>query len=67
MDFVVEVLQTVFRKTSQDAVQIMLNVHHSGVGMAGVYQKQVAETKIGSVHEQARDAGYPLKCSLEPE
>lgn len=67
MDFVVEVLKTIFRKSAQEAVKIMLNVHHQGVGMCGVYPSQVAETKVAAVHERARREGFPLKCSMEPE
>jgi ATP-dependent Clp protease adaptor protein ClpS len=43
----------------------MLHVHHKGRGECGVYAKQIAEAKIGQVHSQAREAGYPLRCSME--
>lgn len=67
MDFVVEILQDVFRKPADAAVRIMLAVHQAGVGVAGVYVKSVAEMKVKAVHDRARDAGYPLRCSMEPE
>lgn len=67
MEFVVEVLESVFRKSGPDAVRIMLNVHEEGIGVAGVYISEIAETKIASVHSHAREQGFPLRCSMEPE
>jgi len=67
MDFVVEVLRTVFRKNEQDAIQIMLHVHERGVGMCGVYSKEVAEAKIDEVHARARAEEFPLRCTMEPD
>lgn len=67
MDFVVQVLEQIFRKSGQEAVQIMLNVHQQGVGTAGVYTAEIAETKIDSVHSVAQKQGYPLKCTMEQE
>lgn len=65
MEFVVTILEQVFNKTNADATQIMLNVHHEGYGIAGVYTKEVGETKVSIVHELARKNDFPLKCSLE--
>lgn len=65
MDFVVQVLESVFRKSPAEANQIMLKIHFKGVGTCGVYPREVAETKIGKVHSLARSDGYPLRCSLE--
>jgi len=65
MDFVVEVLAKVFRKSVTEANQIMLNIHHKGHGVCGIYPFEVAETKISQVHSLARSTGFPLKCSLE--
>ena len=65
MDFVVMVLETVFHKSAEEATLIMLNVHEQGVGVAGVYPRDVAETKVILVHDLARKNEYPLKCSLE--
>ncbi|HPD60208.1 MAG TPA: ATP-dependent Clp protease adaptor ClpS [Thermodesulfobacteriota bacterium] len=65
MDFVVQVLETVFNKPLSEAVQIMLNIHHQGVGLCGIYTAEIAETKVGTVHFLAKQQGFPLKCSLE--
>jgi len=67
MEFVVEVLQRYFHKNTAQAVEIMLNVHQNGVGTAGVYSAEIAETKIDRVHTLARKEGFPLRCSMEPE
>ncbi len=67
MDFVIHVLQTVFRKSLVEATQIMLHVHKRGVGIAGVYPRDIAETKIEAVHTSARSQGFPLKCRMEKE
>ena len=67
MDFVVEVLTTFFRKSEQEAVQIMLAVHHAGAGLCGVYTHEVAETKVNQVAEAAHEHGYPLQATMEPE
>ena len=67
MEFVVEVLVHIFRKTIEDATRIMLNVHEQGVGVCGVYTFEVAETKVDTVHSIARDHGFPLKCSMEKD
>ncbi len=65
MDFVVMILETVFGKDSAEATRIMLNVHHQGQGIAGIYTREIGETKIAVVHRMARKNQYPLKCSLE--
>ncbi len=67
MDFVVDVLETVFRKPAPEAVRIMLNIHEQGVGHCGVYTAEIAEAKIATVHQKARAHGYPLRCTMEPE
>jgi ATP-dependent Clp protease adaptor protein ClpS len=66
-EFVVMVLQEVFRKTEPDAVSIMLAVHNGGVGVAGVYSFQVAETKVDQVRHLAERHEFPLLCTFEPE
>jgi ATP-dependent Clp protease adaptor protein ClpS len=67
MDFVVMVLEQIFRKPHREALDVMLEVHTSGAGLAGVYTRDVAETKVGQVIEYARLNDYPLQCALEPE
>jgi len=65
MEFVISILETVFHKSPADATQIMLNVHHKGVGVAGVYPREISETKIATVHQLAKKNEYPLRCSME--
>lgn len=65
MEFVVMVLETIFQKSGQEATQIMMNVHQQGIGVAGVYCRDIAETKVAMVHDLARKNEHPLKCSLE--
>lgn len=65
MEFVVGVLCSVFHKSQEEAVRIMLAVHETGRGDCGVYPAEVAETKVSIVHGKARAAGFPLRCSLE--
>jgi ATP-dependent Clp protease adaptor protein ClpS len=67
MEFVVSVLQNIFHRSKQDATKIMLNVHNDGVGIAGVYSREICETKIAIVHELAKKNEYPLRCTLEKE
>lgn len=65
MEFVVQVLQGVFHKTPADATQIMLHIHRNGIGVAGVYTHEVAETKMAIVESMARQHEFPLKCTME--
>lgn len=65
MEFVVYVLQDVFERTETESVQIMLQVHLGGVGVAGIYTYEVAEMKVGKVTALAREHEYPLLCTLE--
>ncbi len=67
MDFVVLVLEQVFRQGHEAALNVMLEVHQKGAGLAGVYTRDVAETKVDQVIEYARINEYPLQCTLEPE
>lgn len=66
MDFVVRILRSIFGKPEAEAVRIMLQIHHRGIGMCGVYTQEIAETKIAQVHDEARENGHPLMCSMEP-
>ena len=65
MEFVMEVLRSVFDKSPAEAYQIMMHVHTNGKGIAGVYPWEVADTKAGAVVELARGAGFPLQAVLE--
>jgi ATP-dependent Clp protease adaptor protein ClpS len=65
MDFVVQVLQTFFEMNLDKATQIMLNVHHQGIGVCGVYTYDIAETKTQQVNEYSRSNGHPLLCTME--
>jgi ATP-dependent Clp protease adaptor protein ClpS len=67
MDFVVEVLMKFFHKSETEATHIMLSVHHKGFGVAGLYTKDVAETKVAQVSDYARENGMPLRLTAEPE
>jgi len=65
MEFVVEILKAVFHKPHAEATRIMLHVHQNGMGVAGVYPFEIAETKVRTVEELAKQAQYPLKCVME--
>ena len=67
MDFVVQILMLVFKKTFEEAARVMLNVHRKGIGLCGVYTYEVAETKVDTVHSLAREHQYPLKCTMEKD
>ena len=67
MDFVVDILCRVFHKTLVEAKEIMLQVHQNGRGECGVYTYEVAESKAERVISLARQAGFPLNCTLERE
>jgi ATP-dependent Clp protease adaptor protein ClpS len=67
MEFVVHVLTAHFDKPPAEAAQIMLQVHYKGVGVAGVYAKDVAETKVAEATAEARASGMPLLLTAEPE
>lgn len=67
MDFVVEVLMRYFKKSELEATQVMLQVHRAGVGVAGVYPFEIAETKVNQVMDAASAEGHPLQCIMEPE
>jgi ATP-dependent Clp protease adaptor protein ClpS len=66
MEFVIDVLMKFFHKNETEATHIMLTVHHKGTGVAGVYTKDVAETKVHQVTGYAQDHGMPLKVTSEP-
>ena len=66
MDFVVMILMDVFHHSEEQAIEIMLLVHYQGIGLAGVYPFDAAETKVHKVAELSGEAEFPLRCSLEP-
>ena len=65
MEFVVHVLQRIFKMGIEDATRVMLHVHQRGVGVCGVYPYEVAETKVNQVMDCARENQHPLQCTLE--
>ena len=67
MDFVVEVLESIFHKQPAEAFRIMMLVHTQGKGLCGLYPHEVAETKVDTVIERAREHGFPLRAAMEPE
>jgi ATP-dependent Clp protease adaptor protein ClpS len=67
MEFVVHILETFFRKSREEATQVMLNVHQRGIGVCGVYTYEVAETKVTEVVECARRQEHPLQLTLEKD
>lgn len=67
MEFVVFILMSVFYKDEPTSRRIMLEVHNRGVGVAGVYTYEIAESKINKVTAMARANEFPLLCSMEKE
>ena len=67
MDFVVLLLTNLFRKSPDEAEAIMLDVHNKGKGIAGVYTKDIAETRVHQANSIAQENGHPFLCSVEPE
>jgi ATP-dependent Clp protease adaptor protein ClpS len=66
-EFVVWILETVFHQSRAEAFAIMMNVHRTGVGVAGVYTHDVAETKVKAVQQRAEEHEFPLLVTMEPE
>lgn len=67
MEFVVALLEQVFSKSPAAATELMLQIHRKGMGIAGVYVLEVAETKVVTVHQLAEQRGYPLRAGMEKE
>ncbi|MDA8361921.1 MAG: ATP-dependent Clp protease adapter ClpS [Gammaproteobacteria bacterium] len=67
MEFVVLILERIFHKSREDATRIMLHVHQRGMGVCGVYTREVAETKVRQVMSFSGENQHPLQCTLEPE
>jgi ATP-dependent Clp protease adaptor protein ClpS len=67
MDFVVVILISVFHHSEGDAIRIMLQVHNKGIGVAGVFTREIAETKVAQVTELAQQHEFPLLCTMEED
>ena len=67
MDFVIQILETVFQRSPAEAYRIMMQVHVNGSGIAGVYPWELAETKVETVTAMARRAQFPLRAAVEEE
>ncbi len=67
MEFVVGLLETLFGKGPAEATHLMLKIHQAGMGVAGVYVLEVAETKVAAVHRRAEEHGFPLRAGTEQE
>lgn len=65
MEFVIHVLENFFAMNRERATQVMLKVHNDGIGLAGIYPKDIAETKVRQVIEFAREYQHPLQCVME--
>jgi len=65
MDFVVWVLQSIFAMAEEQAIQVMLNVHVKGIGVAGIYTFEIAEMKVEKTTTLAREHEFPLLCTME--
>ena len=66
MEFVILILEKIFRKNRTEAEKITLSVHKRGSGVAGIYPKEIAETKATVVHRLAAENQFPLRCTIEP-
>ena len=66
-DFVVWILESIFHKPRGEAFTIMMSVHRSGMGVAGVYTHDVAETKVKTTRQLAEEHEFPLLVTMEPE
>ena len=67
MEFVINVLNTVFRKSATEAESLMLTVHTKGEAVCGIYTKEIAFTKVAQVKSMAREAKFPLKAIAKEE
>ncbi len=67
MDFVIEVLMKIFRKSQSQSADIMLKVHNNGRAVCGIYTHEIASTKVAQVKQNAKKAGFPLKAVMEEE
>jgi len=65
MEFVVHILESIFKHNREQATQIMLHVHKLGKGVCGIYTRDVAETKVLQVNNYSRENKHPLLCEME--
>jgi len=67
MEFVIDILMKIFRKSQNESADIMLNVHNNGKAVCGLFSHEIASTKVAQVAHNAKKAGYPLKAIMEEE
>lgn len=67
MEFVVFILKSVFRHSAPSATRLMLAIHKTGIGIAGVYTSEIAETRVEQTLRLAQEHGHPLQCTMEEE
>jgi ATP-dependent Clp protease adaptor protein ClpS len=67
MDFVVDILISLFHKSYEEAEKIMLDIHKKERGLCGIYTHEIAETKVMQVIKKAKESGFPLKATMEEE
>ena len=67
MEFVVHILKLIFGKNEEEAMAIMLAIHHEGSGICGVYTHEIAETKVSKVRQISKEHQFPLRCEMEEE
>ena len=67
MEFVVSILQGIFQLSEEASVQIMLHVHQKGMGICGVFTREIAESKVQLVMDAAQSNQHPLQCTMEPD
>ena len=67
MDFVVDILISIFHKSYEEAEKVMLDIHKKDRGLCGLYTHEIAETKVMQVVKRAKDSGFPLKATMEEE
>jgi len=67
MDFVIDILMSIFHKSYEEAQRVMLEVHEKEKGLCGIYSYEIAETKVMQVKRKAKDNGFPLRAMMEEE
>ena len=65
MEFVANVIQKVFNKSSDEATRLMLKIHTEGIGVCGIFPFEIAETKMNQVLNLAKESQHPLQCIIE--